>query len=64
MLKADILYNKLEKMTVSASPFLNGIFLMVIKISKSLAYTKIPQKTENLSKMVRGATSGTFSSQY
>ena len=32
--------------------------------SKTLTYTKIPQKTEKLSKMVRGALFGTFPNQY
>ena len=32
--------------------------------SKSLSYTRIPQKTENLSKMVRGALFRAFCSQY
>ena len=32
--------------------------------SKSLSYTKIPQKPEDLSKMVRGEIFGTFCSQY
>ena len=32
--------------------------------SKSLSYTKIPQKTKNLSKMVESAIFGAFCSQY
>ena len=36
----------------------------VVIRSKSLIYTKIPLKTEILSKMVRGALFGTFCSQY
>ena len=31
----------------------NGVFSMPIKTGKSLYYTKTPQKTENLSKMVQ-----------
>ena len=37
-------------MPVSGLLFQNGVFSILIKRSKSLAYTKIPQKTENLSK--------------
>ena len=55
---------KLGNMPVSALLPLNGIFPMLVKRSKTLAYTKIPQKIENLSKMVPGATSGTLCSQY
>ena len=55
---------KLGNMPVSAPPPLNGIFPMLAKRSKTAAYTKIPQKIENLSKMASGATSGTLCSQY
>ena len=56
--------SKLENMPVSALLFQNRVFSMLIKRSKTLSYTKIPQKTENLSKMVRGALFGTFCNQY
>ena len=42
---------KLGNMPVSAPLPLNGIFPMFVKRSKTLAYTKIPQKIENLSKL-------------
>ena len=56
--------SKLENMPVSALLSQNRVFSMLIKRSKTLSYTKIPQKTENLSKMVRGALFGTFCNQY
>ena len=56
--------SKLENMPVSALLSQNRVFSMLIKRSKTLSYTKIPQKTENLSKMVRGALFGTFCKQY
>ena len=56
--------SKLENMPVSALLSQNRVFSMLIKRSKTLSYTKIPQKTENLSKMVRGALFGNFCNQY
>ena len=56
--------SKLENMPVSALLSQNRVFSMLIKRSKTLSYTKIPQKTENLSKMVRDALFGTFCNQY
>ena len=56
--------SKLENMPVSALLSQNRVFSMLIKRSKTLSYTKIPQKTENLSKMVRSALFGTFCNQY
>ena len=56
--------SKLENMPVPALLSQNRVFSMLIKRSKTLSYTKIPQKTENLSKMVRGALFGTFCNQY
>ena len=55
--------SKLENTPVSALLSQNRVFSMLIKRSKTLSYTKIPQKTENLSKMVRGGLFGIFCSQ-
>ena len=56
--------SKLENTPVSALLSQNRVFSMLIKRSKTLSYTKIPQKTENLSKVVRGALFGTLCNQY
>ena len=56
--------SKLEDTPVSALLSQNRVFSMLIKRSKTLSYTKIPQKTENLSKMVRGTPFGTLCNQY
>ena len=56
---------KLENTLVSdLAPSPNGASPMLTKRSKTLTHPKIPQKAENLSKMVRDALFGTFSSQY